>query len=222
MRRAAAITAVLLLATAAPALGAGKPLSAADRAAIDRTLDVFVPAAIAREHPARAWPLVTAAMRQGTDRAMWAAGTLPVPPFPVIGASFHGWTIDRVGPGRADIVLLVHLKKGAALGGVSFNVAMRKIRGRWLVDSAVPAATFAAPGSTSAVLAQPDFAPQPGQAFSKTGRISDNWILIIPATLLGLIVLTPIVVIAVHRVRDRGHRRQDASEMFRNRFERRI
>ena len=85
---------------------------------------------------------------------------------------------------------------------------MRKLHGRWLVDSAVPAATFAAAGSESKILAQPDFRPQGGQAFSKTGRISQKWILIIPGILFGLIVLTPIVVITAHRVRDRKVRRR--------------
>jgi hypothetical protein len=142
-------------------------------------------------------------MRLGSDRATWARGSLPVTPFPVIGTSFHGWTVDRVGNGRADIVLLVHLRKGAPLGAVSFDIAMRKIGGRWLVGSAVPAATFAPAGSDSKVLAQPDFAPQPGQAFSRTGRISAKWVLIIPSILFGLIVLTPFVVIGAHRLRDR-------------------
>jgi hypothetical protein len=188
---------------------AAKPsLSPTDRAAIDRTLDVFVPAAIARRHSGRAWPLATAAMRLGGDRASWARGVMPVTPFPVIGTRFHGWTVDRVTRGGADLVLLVHLKKGAPLGAVSFDIAMRKVGGRWLVDSAVPAATFAPPGSDSKVLAQPDFAPQAGQAFSKTGRISEKWVLIIPGILLGLIVLTPIVVIGVHRLGDRRVRRE--------------
>jgi hypothetical protein len=45
-----------------------------------------------------------------------------MPPFPVNGSSFHGWTVDWAAKGQADIVLLVHLRKGAALGVVSFNI----------------------------------------------------------------------------------------------------
>jgi hypothetical protein len=138
----------------------------------------------------------------------------------VIGTSFHGWTLDGVGKNRADIVLLVHLRRGAPLGAVSFDIAMRKVGGRWLVDSAVPAATFAPAGSDSKVLAQPDFAPQAGQAFSKSGRISAKWVLIIPGILLGLIVLTPIVVLGTHRLGDRRGRRErseaDRRRVFRN------
>jgi hypothetical protein len=179
----------------------------ADRAAINRTLDIFGPAAIGRVHSERAWPLATAKMRIGSDRASWAQGILPVTPFPVIGTTFHGWTLDRAAG------------KGAPLGAVSFDIAMRKVGGSWLVDSAVPAATFAPAGSDSKVLAQPDFAPQAGQAFSKTGQISAKWVLIIPGILFGLIVLTPFVVIGTRRTGDRRRRggsEADRRRVFRN------
>jgi hypothetical protein len=224
MRGAVAILIALLAVTLAPGAKATSTVSPADRAAINRLLDVFVPAAIGRRQSARAWPLATASMRLGSDRREWTQGFLPVTPFPVIGSSFHGWTIDRVAKGRADIVLLVHLRKGAPLGAVSFDIGLRKIGGRWLVDSAVPAATFSAAGSDSQILAQPDFAPSGGKAFSKTGRISQKWVLIIPAILFGLIVLTPVVVLTAHRHRDRRVRRgraeSDRQRVFENLSER--
>ena len=222
MRRLAVALAVLLLGSfALPAFAKGKPsVPPVDRAGIDRTLDVFVPAAIGRRDSVRAWPLATRTMRLGSDKGEWKRGFLPVTPFPVIGTSFHGWTIDSATKDRADVVLLVHLKKGAPLGAVSFNIAMRKIHGRWLVDSAVPAATFSAPGSDSRILAQPDFAPQAGQAFSRSGRISSTWLLIVAGVLLGLVVVTPIVVIVGHGAKDRRVRREraesDRERVFRN------
>jgi hypothetical protein len=222
VRRFAVALAVLLFGSFVPAAFAkAKPgIPAADRAAIDRTLDVFVPAAIGRHDSVRAWPLATKTMRLGSDKGEWRNGFLPVTPFPVVGTSFHGWTLDQATKDRADLVLLVHLKKGAPLGAVSFNIAMRKLHGRWLVDSAVPAATFSAPGSDSRVLAQPDFAPQAGQPFSKTGRISAKWVLIIPGVLFGLIVLTPFAVIFGHRIKEGRVRREraqsDRERVFRN------
>jgi hypothetical protein len=223
MRRCAVAATLLLAAVvASSAYAKEKPTVApADRAGIDRTLDVFVPAAIGRHDSARAWSLATRAMRLGSDLGEWKQGLLPVTPFPVIGTSFHGWTVDDATKNRADIVLLVHLRKGAPLGAVSFNLTMRKVGGRWLVDSAVPAATFASEGSDSKILAQPDFAPAGGPAyskvaFSKTGRVSAKWILIIPGILFGLIVLTPIVVIVAHRLRD-GRVRKSTSEEDRRR-----
>jgi hypothetical protein len=206
---ATVLLAAVLSAAAAPAARAAT-VSPADRAAIDRVLDVFIPSAVARRHPERAWPLATRAMHLGGDRAGWAHGSLPVPPFPVVGTSFHGWTVDRALPGRADLVLLVHLRKGAPLGAVSIDIAMRKIHGRWLVDSAIPAATFSPAGADSQILAQPDFAPSGGQPFSRTGRISEKWVLIIPGVLFALIVLVPFAVVTGHRLRDRRARRQAA------------
>jgi hypothetical protein len=221
VHRIALVAAVALAGWSAATAHAKPAIPPADRAAIDRTLDVFVPAAIARRHSERAWPLTTATMHLGGSKAEWAKGFLPVTPFPVIGKTFHGWTLDTLGKGRADVVLLVHLRKGSPLGAVSFDIAMRKTGGHWLVDSAVPAATFAAPGSDSKVLAQPDFAPQAGQAFSKTGRISAKWVLIIPGILLGLIVLTPFAVIGAHRLRD-GRVRRDRAESDRQRVFRKL
>jgi hypothetical protein len=216
VRRIVLVAVVALAGSFASTADAKPSLPSADRAAINRTLDVFVPAAIARRNSDRAWPLTTAAMHVGGDRASWAKGFLPVTPFPVVGKTFHGWTLDGFGKGRADVVLLVHLRKGAPLGAVSFDIAMRKLGRRWLVDSAVPAATFAPAGSDSKVLARPDFAPQPGQAFSKTGRISAKWVLIIPGILFGLIALTPVAVIWAHRLGDRRVRR-DRVEIDRQR-----
>src|SRR5207248_1023322 len=71
-------------------------LTKADRAAIDRTLDVFVPAAIARHHPMRAYAVVTPQLRRQAPRAQWAKGNLPVSPYPAVGKRFHGWTIDAL------------------------------------------------------------------------------------------------------------------------------
>lgn len=216
--------AALLAGVTAQAALAKPTVSPADRVAINRVLDVFVPAAIGRQHAARAWALTTATMHLGGSRAEWARGSMPVTPFPVVGTSFHGWTVDWVAKGQADVVLLVHLRKGAPLGAVSFDIRMRKVHGRWLVDSAAPEATFSAPGQDSQIQAQPDFRPQPGQAFSRTGRISAKWALIIPGILLGIVVVLPIAVIGIHRVRDRRVRRDraesDRQRVFRNLGER--
>jgi hypothetical protein len=179
-------------------------LSAADRAAINETLDAFVPAAVARRHPERAWPLATSAMHVGGTRAGWARGELPIPPFPAAGNAFHGWTVDAIGPHRADIVLLLHPRQGARTGSVAYDVRLREVGRRWLVDSFVPAAAFAPAGSVSGITAAPDFAPGPSAPpYAKQGRIGADWILVILGGIVGLIVLVPVLVLVVHRRRDR-------------------
>lgn len=207
-----AVLVALLAASSAPTAGATATLSRADRAAIDRTLDVFVPAAVARRHPERAWPLATPAMRLGSTRVGWARGDLPVPPFPVVGTAFHGWTVDAARRDRADLVLLLHAARGAPVGAMSYDVGMRRIGGRWLVDSFVPAASFAPAGSVSSITASPDFAPAPsGPPTAKTGHIGGAWALALPGALLGAIVLVPLAIFVAHRRRDRAAMRRYAS-----------
>jgi hypothetical protein len=211
MRLAAATLAAAGLAALTPAAGLAA-LSAADRAAIDRTLDVFVPAALDRRHSERAWALATPALHVGGTRAGWARGELPVMPFPAAGTHFHGWTVDAARPGAVDIVLLVHPRKGARVGAVSFDVRMRKARGRWLVDSFVPAAFFAAPGSVSHMLAAPDLAPGPAAPpYGERGRIGRNWVLVVGGTLLGVVLLAPVLVLVAHRLRNRRAARRYTS-----------
>lgn len=199
----AAVTAAL-----AASASAAPKLPADDRAAIDRTLDVFVPAAIGRVHSERAWPVTTAAMHRGGTLADWRQGLLPVQPFPVIGTTFHGWTLDRAGRDRADVVLLIHLRKGndLNLGAVSFDLTMRKLHRRWLVDAAVVAATFADHGK---ILAANDFgansSPDPYSQV-KGGLHSGlptGLIYAIPGVLLGLVILVPLGIVLLHRRRDK-------------------
>ena len=168
-------------------------LSRSDRAAINATLDVFIPAAVARRDSERAWPLATAEMHVGGTRAGWARGELPIPPFPVGGTRFHGGPVDSYRPGAAELVLLLHPRRGSKVGPISYDVAMRKVRGRWLVNSFVPAALFAAAGSRSGITAAADFAPQSKVAPSAArGRISGSWLFAILGGLAGLIVLVPV------------------------------
>jgi hypothetical protein len=210
MRIALILVSAALAAAVAPSVASAAKLSPADRAAINRTLDVFVPAAIGRAHSERALPLVTKAMRVGTTTADWKIGTIPVQPFPVIGKTFHGWTVDSVGRNRADVVLLVHLKKGndLGLGAASFDLAMKKLGGRWLVDRAVVAATFAGSDSPSKILAAADFGPgnTPDPYAKNQGlhsEISGSWIWAFPAGLLVLLVLGPLGILIYHKRRDR-------------------
>ena len=66
----------------------------ARRETINALLDKFVPAAVERERPLRALPLVTRAFRAGVSRRDWANGKLPVIPYDARGKSFHGWMLN--------------------------------------------------------------------------------------------------------------------------------
>jgi len=209
MRRGLVVLVVALAAAVAPSVVSAASVSPADRAAINRLMDVFAPAAIGRVHSERAWPLATRYMRLGSTRAEWRAGTMPVQPFDILGKRFHGWTVESVGPNRATIALLVHVKPGGDVGGASFDIALKKLHGRWLVDSATVAATFAAKGKQSKILAANDFgagaSPDPYSSVKgvRSGRISSDWLIVIPAVLIGLVVVLPVGIFAYVKVRDR-------------------
>ena len=188
MRRRLLVPALVLVAAAAPARAEPPRLTAADRAGIDRALDVFVPAAIARRHPERAFSVVTPHLRQDTKRAEWAHGNVPVSPYPAVGTRFHAWTIDLTTRNYAMIDTQLHPPSGSKLEMTNWTIELRKLRGRWLVDSALPTAFFPREGSGSGNMhASNDLLPQPNLTKERHGRIGAVWFLV-PA-LVGLLLV---------------------------------
>ena len=174
------------LVAAAPADAAR--LTKADRAAIDRTLDVFVPAAIARHHPMRAYAVVTPQLRRQAPRAQWAKGNLPVSPYPAVGKRFHGWTIDALERSYVMIDTQLRPPSSSKLEMTNWTIELRKIRGRWLVDSALPTAFFPREGSGSGNMhASNDLLPQSTQTRERHGRLTAIWF-VVPGA-VGLLLL---------------------------------
>ena len=86
---------------AATSAGAAKDrLSAADRAAINATLDVLVNHAVKRKDVGKSYDVVTPALRGGMTRAQWSRGSIPVYPYPAAGRRFHEWTVQYRTAGR--------------------------------------------------------------------------------------------------------------------------
>jgi hypothetical protein len=178
------------LAVAAPATAAKPRLSPVDRKAINATLDVFVNHAVKRKDVGASYSVVTAALRGGMTRKQWSRGSIPVYPYPAQGRTFHGWTIDYVTGEEVGIQLLLHPRRGSKLGPFVFKVYLVPTRGKWLVDSFMPAATFAPVDAPAKVLAAADFMPQAqGDPSSPTGRgrISHVY-LFVPFAVIGLLM----------------------------------
>ena len=76
--------AIVALAFAAPAAAQPK-LTPAERAAITRSIDVFVNHAVKRSNPAAAFDVVAPEMRPAMTRKSWKGGDIPVYPFPAAG-----------------------------------------------------------------------------------------------------------------------------------------
>jgi hypothetical protein len=181
VKRTIAVTTLLALVVAGPAAA---KISPSDRAAINRTLDGFVNHALTRKDVDAAWNLVTPDLRTGITRKSWDAGNVPVIPYPAAGKTHHEWTVDSATPTQVNFELIVPAAKTAD-SSIQFYGTMRKIGGRWLVDSFNPSATFGG----GAVVGAQDFAPQqnggPGTGVATLGSV---WI-VVPAALIGAGIL---------------------------------
>ena len=186
------------LVAVAPAAAKEPKLSAADRAAINATLDVFVNHAVKRKDIVQSYDVVTPELRGGMTRAQWANGSIPVYPYPAAGRQFHKWTIqyrtkDEV---AIELILAPTARHKKQLGQFLFHVYLQPRKGKWLVDSFMPGATFAPEGKAPVVQAAADFQASPGgQSYNRKSaarvhkpvQISANFIWI-PFGALGLLL----------------------------------
>ena len=188
--------AVLVL--AAPAAAKQPRLAPSDRAAINATLAVFVNHGVKRKGVGAAYDVVTPTMRDGMTRKQWASGDIPVYPYPAAGRQFHEWTILSRSSQEVGIELILNPAKGhvGKLGQIAFHVYLKPVRGRWLVDSFMPAATFAPVGKPPVVQGPGDFqGTAGGQTYNrrslerdaKPSRISAKY-LFVPFAVVGLLL----------------------------------
>jgi hypothetical protein len=159
-------------------------VTAGVRRGINRTLDAFVPAAVRRDDPARAYALTTPSFRGDTTRASWAKGSLPVMPYPAAGRRFHGWKVDFATPDTVGIELELQPSHPAKVGLVAFSVVLHRQRNRWLVDAFAPVATFQPTGSRSNIQAAPDYSPAARGSANGDQRLDVKWILL-PVAVIG-------------------------------------
>jgi hypothetical protein len=200
--------ALVVLLFSALALVGANPAAAAlprkERAAITATLDRFLVDAVARKNVAAAWDLMTPAGRGGVTRAQWNRGELPVYPYPLRGTHFPGWTLDYAYPNDVALDVLVQPRNPKKDGAVAYSVELKKLHGRWLVDSLYVTAQFAPPGHGGRVKATNDFTA-PGAApdnGSDKARLGHVWT-IVPLSVFGGIVLVPLALFGAHWYRDR-------------------
>lgn len=172
--RAFAITAALSAALAVAGSAAAQPrLAPSDRAAIDKTLDVFVNHAVKRHHPELAYDVVTPTLKGGMTRAQWSHGDIGVYPYPARGTRFHQWTIQYRTSEEISIELILSptARFQGKLGQILFNVYLHPAHGRWLVDEFMPGATFAPIGKPAVVQAARDFTGNPSAQTYNRGKI---------------------------------------------------
>jgi len=180
--RALFVSVILVLVLVAPA-GAAR-LNRVDRKAINRTLDSFVNSAVKRQNVMVSYDLVTPSMRAGISRSTWAKGNLPVSAYPARGSTFHAWTVDFASPTDVGFELMIESRKSRS-DSIVFTGEVKKIHGRWLIDSFNPSATF---GGSGTVVGPHDFTAQSGGDGARVASLGSAWIAL-PAALLGAGVL---------------------------------
>ncbi|HYZ79327.1 MAG TPA: hypothetical protein VE596_18340 [Gaiellaceae bacterium] len=111
------------------------PLSGRDRRAINAVLDRFVGGVVTRRDPLAGWAVATPRLRDDSTRAEWARGDVPVYAYPARGTQFHAWVLEYSFRNSVGLELGVQPRSGAKIGNAAFEVDLKRIDGRWLVDS---------------------------------------------------------------------------------------
>lgn len=189
------------------ASAAALQVSPADRRAINRTLDRFVPAGVARKSPARAWALAGPELKTGSTLAAWKAGNSPIPYYPVLEKTFHTWRIIDVGPRYVVFNLLVHAQPKAHLGSYVFSGEVVKRGNQWLVNRMYTIAIMNPVTKKTHEVGPADFVAPPPSSQTPNGK-STLRIGIIPViSILSLIVLIPLSFAVIALLRARRWRR---------------
>lgn len=194
------------------------PFTAQKRRAVRRVLARFISTAVARKDVGSSWAVTGPSLRAGFTRRQWMSGEIPVAPYP---ASRHGqgaWdVVDYSYPKKVSLEVLVFPKPHSGYSVATADVDVVKgYDGRWRVDYWM-ITKFHGPGtpapadSTSALSEGPPNVhqlpgkknsvrhragrPQPSSASAAAAsngtHVGKAWLLV-PAGILGLIVVLPL------------------------------
>jgi hypothetical protein len=181
-------------------------MAAGERRRVIATAARFVATAVKREHPERAFELVGPNLRNGTTKANWLEGDIPVVPYPVDDAR---WQFDYSYVDEIGLQVAVFPAAGASVRPMVFNMSLHADRAgaatRWLVDSWSPRGGG---GSTrpSRSEGSPFQVGVQGVAERASTSLGAVWLLV-PAGLIGLALLVPATLVVVERIRTRRARR---------------
>jgi hypothetical protein len=185
------------------------PVTPKRRAEVNALFDDFVPDAVERRDPGAAYDLVTPLFRAGTSRSSWREGDLPVYPYEARGGSFHGWTVDSSFRDAMSVELYLQ-PRNPKNGAVAANVDLRRLHGRWLIDSFYPRTSYAPARSASPTTASrststqtPRVAAAPLEGSAHNGLM---WALIL--AFVSLVLLTPVAIVTWSWARTRRSRRR--------------
>ncbi|HET7353795.1 MAG TPA: hypothetical protein VFJ11_07095 [Gaiellaceae bacterium] len=114
----------------------------AQRRAVNKVLDRFIPAGVGRRSMTTAWRLAAPELKAASTLRQWRNDVSPIPYYPVAGKTFHNWETLDAGPNFVEFALLVVPVRSSHLDAWAlFGVVVRR-GSRWLVDRLYPAATY--------------------------------------------------------------------------------
>jgi hypothetical protein len=200
---AAAILALLVPASALASL------DRTDRREINSVVDRFVRQAVERRDPGAAYALASPAMRNGTTRADWRRGDIPVMPYRTVGRTFHHWTLVYAEGKQVGLDLILKPSRTNRQGPIVFAVDLRRVNDDWRVESFLPAATFARDDEPPRMFSALDLNPQPSGG--STGRAKPRvgaGFAALPLVFLGAAVLPLLALGIVSVIRHRRAQRR--------------
>lgn len=180
-------------------------LSKAERTEIVSVAQLFVDAAVGRDHPERAYDIVGPFIKGGLTRNDWKTGNIPVVPFHSDAAR---WSIEYSNAESVGLRVLLLANEGASIGAAEFALRVVGVgagdKRHWIIDGWTPRGG----GSTTDVKQGSDSASE-AFAAANPERVStraSTWWLLAPVVLLGCGLLVPVFVWgrerrAVRRVR---------------------
>ncbi len=182
-------------------------VSQADRRAIDRTLDRFVPAGVARKAPATAWELAGPELKTGSTLAAWKAGNSPIPYYPVREKTFHTWRTIDAGPRYVIFNLLVHAQPSSHLGSYVFSGEVVKQGNQWLVNRIYTIAIMNPVTKKTHEVGPADFVAPPPSSQTPNGKPTIGLGIVPVISILSLILVIPLAFGGIALLRARRWRR---------------
>jgi hypothetical protein len=191
----------------APEVAPERPLhvTPAIRRQIDVLVRKFVDTAVTRADPDAAWTLASASMRTGLTRKQWRRGELPVFPYEAKALRSTSWKITRAYDHTIELDVLLQAKRGSGERNIVYAAAVVQRGKRLLVDSFFPETTLGggeAPQATKGT----ETSSKPTHRFAQS-KLDKRWLLL-PAAILSLLLVVPVVLVARGIVRNRRAERR--------------
>src|SRR5215212_4021037 len=193
-----------------PQSAAEPPTVPVPRGEINRLLDAFIPAVIARKDLATGWTLVAPEARG--SRADWMRGATPFQEFPARDRVFRGWQVNYSYPGDVGFDVFLAPTNADTQVSMAFRGEAKKIDGAWKIAVFYPQATFQPVKKKAFVWADTDLQPQAVGSAAASGRLGAAWLLV-PVSLFGVALVGGIAFALARAARRRGRIREIEREL---------